>query len=351
MLEQYRALGAMAALREFTVADLARYSDVNTETIRTVLRRSSHLIEKDGKEATGRRGGSYVRYRLLPGAEEELVGALEEVERVGAIRESGHAEQAQEELPTELLAAEHTVLSEFPATDDPGRRRRLLELARTSLADMTTNAEAGASRGRDVDAHCRILDFVIRLSEQELAAQDGLEATPPLTELFEEFVGLSFSTKLTDERILEQVRRRLIESPLSPSRSPKIDKVVMVSDTAQPNDADTRRVKRTLERTIPRERIQSASLTALPQLINEFLSVQTLYVLLINAGARSNWSGALREFQAANRRGDELVVFSDEFEPALANEVHELRGDYVTIEGLSRDGIVGAISQHVSWLA
>ena len=346
MLERYRTLGAMAALREFTVADLARFSEVKPGTVRTVVQRNKHLLEERGKETTGSRGGSFVRYRLAPGAEAELIGELKEIERVGAIREAKHEEEA-EGLPTELIAAEYTVLTEFPATDDPDQRRRLLELARTSLDDVMTDAKSGGSWGPEVEAHRRILDFLIRLSEKELAAKDDTEANRPLAELFKEFVWLSLSTQLTDERIIEQVHDRLLDSPLNPSRSLKIDKVVMVRDTEQKDNRETRRVEETLELAIPSGLIESAPLSALPRLIEQFSPAQTLYVLLLNVATRSKWSRALSEIHAAARAGDELVVFSDRFEPTLANEVHELRGDYVTVEGLSRDGIVGAISQHL----
>ena len=234
MLEQYRTLGAMAALREFTVADLVRFSEVKPDTVRTVMQRNRHLLEAVGKEAANGRGGRFRRYRLAPSAQAELIGTLEQIERVGAVPE---AEQAREELPTELLSAEYTVFTELPETADPERRRRLLELARGSLEHVLAEAESGRSPGSEVESRCRLLDFLIGLSERELEAPSGIEDRS-LEGLFGDFVELSLSTQITDGRVVEHVRDRLLKGPLNSFRPPQVVIVEQADHERQPRPAE-----------------------------------------------------------------------------------------------------------------
>src|SRR4051812_10376009 len=86
MMHRYRILGAVLALRSFTVAELARHAGVKESTVYTNLRREGHFVERvDAPEPTvKRRGGQRVQYQLRSGAEQELVTMLTELEKVGA---------------------------------------------------------------------------------------------------------------------------------------------------------------------------------------------------------------------------------------------------------------------------
>ncbi|MGB9181585.1 MAG: helix-turn-helix domain-containing protein, partial [Pyrinomonadaceae bacterium] len=72
MMERYRVLGAMLALKEFTVNDLSRYSEVKPNTVHTTINREQKYLEKTGKEETGRRGGQCQRWRVKPDEVENL---------------------------------------------------------------------------------------------------------------------------------------------------------------------------------------------------------------------------------------------------------------------------------------
>ena len=84
MFERYRTLGAMLALGDFSVAEVAVYAQVGESTVRTVLRREGDYVERAGSQPTGRRGGQPVRWRLRPGAHESIRAILVELEIAGA---------------------------------------------------------------------------------------------------------------------------------------------------------------------------------------------------------------------------------------------------------------------------
>ena len=82
--ERYRTLGAMLALGDFSVAEIAALAQVGKSTVRTVLRREDDYVERVGTQRTGRRGGQPVRWRLRPGARESIRAILQELEVLGA---------------------------------------------------------------------------------------------------------------------------------------------------------------------------------------------------------------------------------------------------------------------------
>jgi len=118
MLERYKTLGAMLALGEFTVADLAVLSGVGEPTVRTILRRDAEYIEQLGSEPTGRPGGQPVRWRLRSDARERLRGQLGELERLGIGPWLGESHSPAGTLPPGLVAAEDVLLRLVPAAPD-----------------------------------------------------------------------------------------------------------------------------------------------------------------------------------------------------------------------------------------
>ena len=170
MLEHYRTLGAILALGEFNVAELAALSGVGEPTIRTTLRREAHYVEQLGTEPTGRRGGQPVRWRLRPEARERLRDRLREFEQLGAGPWLDEPPVPEDMLPAGLIAAEDVLLRLVPAADNPKRRAELVQLARAQLdaADATAPADPGAPINEtrpSVSSHRRIVGLLLDLEE------------------------------------------------------------------------------------------------------------------------------------------------------------------------------------------
>jgi hypothetical protein len=278
------------------------------------------------------------------------VGTLRELEGVGAIPTRPEPEGGG--LPAELIAAEYTVLTEIPAARDAAQRERLLELARMSLADVRRDASAGGGASAELEAHGTILDFLIRLSAAELAAEEGKDPETSPGELFEEFIELALRTQIEDARLIEQVQSRLRESPVNPYRAEPAPAalgsgVAMIADEEHGEDASGALVAEVLGRELPGglERLALSEVESL-----DWRPVRLhyrVYVLLHRTSRDERWMHALNVMRAAKDVGIWVVVFADRFEPGLANQVQELRGSYVSMEGLSREGILGAVSQHL----
>lgn len=131
MTEKYKVRGAMLALREFTVEDLARHSGVNPRTIHTELIRAGDLVEKLPPAAGPRpRGGQPLRYRVresrLEALRRELEGAFTALSQV--IVPAG---STSTETPLALQVAEDTLerLAAAPLAERP----HLLETAGLQL--------------------------------------------------------------------------------------------------------------------------------------------------------------------------------------------------------------------------
>jgi hypothetical protein len=180
MLHRFRVLNAILALREFTVADLAHYSGVKVNTVRTVLGRDSHFVECLGAQAQaqGRRGGQPIQYRLRADTEHELVGVLRQLEDVGADLPP-LAERCSEVDPAvlALTAAEDVLLRQLPAAVTADRAQ-LYDLA---VADFEM-VQFLATRG-EAAVHRAVVDLLLRLTEVEqealaLNASSGTNALP-----------------------------------------------------------------------------------------------------------------------------------------------------------------------------
>src|ERR1700761_8856954 len=84
MRERDKTLGAMLALGDFSVAEVADLAGVGESTVRTVLRRQGDKVERVGPQRTGRRGGQRVRWRVRPAGRESIRADLRELEKLGA---------------------------------------------------------------------------------------------------------------------------------------------------------------------------------------------------------------------------------------------------------------------------
>jgi hypothetical protein len=175
MLNRYRILNAILALREFTVADLAHYSGTKENTVRTVLARESRFVERVGTRGQGRRGGQPVQYQLRTDAEHELVGILREVDNFGADLPplTPNCSEA-DPVMLSLIAAEDVLLRQLP-TAGPEDRAELLNLATADFETVEFLADQG-----EVAVHRALIDLLLRLSEVE---QEASALTPDANEI------------------------------------------------------------------------------------------------------------------------------------------------------------------------
>lgn len=162
--ERYRTLGAMLALGDFNVTEIAALARVGESTVRTVLRREDDYVERVGPQRTGRRGGQPVRWRLRPGARESIRAILRELEDLGA--GSWLDDPFAPDSPkAAVLAAEDVLLRLAPNASDSDERAELIKLARaqaeTAEGTITPQQETGY-----ITDHLRIVRLLIDLEEE-----------------------------------------------------------------------------------------------------------------------------------------------------------------------------------------
>jgi len=165
MLGRYRVLNAILALREFTVADLARYSGVKDNTVRTVLGRDSRFVERDGTQAQRRRGGQPIQYRLRPDTENDLVAILRELEGFGANLPPLIADQ-EDPVMLSLIAAEDILIRQLPQAC-PTDRAELVDLA---TADYEAVQFLVSPEHKEAVTHRGVVALLLRLAEAEQGA-------------------------------------------------------------------------------------------------------------------------------------------------------------------------------------
>ena len=132
MIERYKVLGAMLALGDFTVPELAQYSGVRPQTVRTVVTRERRNLKPLGKEARAGRGGRFKRFQVQLAQVEDIRQELNELYRA-LPRERPVAVPQQslesEPVPLAILAAEDMLIRRFPEAGEREERKRLLNLA------------------------------------------------------------------------------------------------------------------------------------------------------------------------------------------------------------------------------
>jgi hypothetical protein len=221
MLHRYRILGAILALRKFTVADLVHYTGAKEDTVRTVLARESRFVEKVGVQAGRRRGGQAIRYEVCGAKEEELVAILRALEtvtvtpaRLGVTTgpDGGQDGPGTALATLTLVAAEDILLRQLPQTD-PAERAPLLDLA---TADYETAQSVAVADQREAVIHLELVGLLIRLSqvEQEVCATlSDADGGSSQLEVFTETPGSPAMEKQLDglQRDLYQILPALAE--------------------------------------------------------------------------------------------------------------------------------------------
>lgn len=181
MVNRYRVLGAMLALQEFTPQQLADYSGVKEQTVRTVLNREKGRYREVGTLETGRPGGQPRLLRLNPGATDEIRAELQQLYRDLPDRPSGGAwasEWATEDgVPLPLLAADNALREQLPEAHTEEAQRRLFDLAKATLRTAQQQLDGLPESGRRHEdllyrAHLKRLNEIVdRVERGELRLQ------------------------------------------------------------------------------------------------------------------------------------------------------------------------------------
>jgi hypothetical protein len=150
----------MLGLREFTSEEVARLSRTPTASVRSTLRRYPLLWHEVGREQSGRRGGSWLRYRLTSEGVSWLRSHLYDYGEAGA-------------PPAEFLAAEDILMTEVPAEGSPETKSRLLRRAQRLVASGAMEDPSGATAQADQSARQEALSLLIRLVQAELGDDNG----------------------------------------------------------------------------------------------------------------------------------------------------------------------------------
>jgi predicted NBD/HSP70 family sugar kinase len=176
MLERYKTLGAMLALGEFSVSELAALSGVRESSVRTIMRREKGYVEQIGTQPSGRRGGQPGRWRLRPEARERLRSELLELERLGVGPWIGERQDDSNAVPAGIIAAEDALLRLAPAAADPVERAEFVKLAQAQLdaavaiVGLTAGSAEAHVADRPADYHRRIVELLIDLEQAEQLA-------------------------------------------------------------------------------------------------------------------------------------------------------------------------------------
>ncbi len=387
MLARYRTLGAVLALREFTVADLARYSGVRESTVRTIMGRESRYVKRAGARSTGRPGGQPVVYELRSEAERELTELLRQLEGIGARSPvvDGRATKDFAPLPTALIAAEDTLLRQISRARDPQECNQLVMLA---TADYQSAQRAAKDPEREVAAHLEVVAVLLRLARAELSISQGelSDTTAPfpyakILMASDDYAGklsglrddlrrlLADMPELQDKRLLPDLFHRLGTSPLgsalfgslSTSDADLYPHVLLFdmaeSDRARPGDSDVGKFVRDI---LLRERIPFSPVTAsrgrevLPTLLRHDpgasaarvipdISPLTAFLMTVRANDTQGRKAVeqLCEIYGQLRK---CVVVGDRYDAHMSNQVNSLQGRYLSVHGLQPQGLLGALS-------
>jgi hypothetical protein len=161
MTENYKVLSAILALKEFTIVDLIRLSEVKPATVRTAVNRFSEYIQSLGEDPPSRRGGRHKRYRVKP-AKLLVLRAKVQEELDEAIRHSPPRKSAHQlEPPPELLTAEDALTVRFAETPDHKNRIELVRIARVDLAAAKSSLKASLVEGVDPDEVAKVEKSVL----------------------------------------------------------------------------------------------------------------------------------------------------------------------------------------------
>jgi hypothetical protein len=136
MIETYKVLGAALALGEFTISELAEFSETNKVTTRTVVDRWKEYFEVIEKKSTGKRGGQPNMFRIKTNSVDEIrgrvYGLFDQIKpKLGITPEPDHTPS----IPFGLLAARDVIEQIMPEQkkSDLNKKKEFIELAKLHL--------------------------------------------------------------------------------------------------------------------------------------------------------------------------------------------------------------------------
>jgi hypothetical protein len=142
---KYKIIGEMLSRPRFTPTELAEASGAKLSSVRTVLQRTSHLLEQVGEmpqNGPGSKEGIYaIRQDRLGDLRETLEKVYEELPNSIVV-----PNEPQADLPDGLVVAEAALLEEFPSAS-LDRRENLIKLAELDLAVARKTSPSGVFQG------------------------------------------------------------------------------------------------------------------------------------------------------------------------------------------------------------
>jgi hypothetical protein len=214
LIERYRILGAMLALGEFNVTELAALSGIPEATVRAAPRRERRYVERVGTASPHQPIRRRARWRVRPEARERLRALLQEMEDAGVGPWLGERSSDPHALPAGIIAAEDVLLRLTPAAADPARRAELVKLAEAQvrIADATWPASTANEPGGgsyEIHWHRRIVDLLLALerAEQRTAGNGRAQSSQDIVFLIEHL--LLATSSVSDELLETAVRQRL----------------------------------------------------------------------------------------------------------------------------------------------
>lgn len=187
--------------RSFTIREAAAGADVNASAMRSFFERNRGSFQPLGREATGQRGGSSMRYRLTQDGSRALRARIPEPLLAPSPRMAVG-------IPSNLLAALAQLVGQ-PA-EAAATRERVLRLARRILAEQTIVRTEPA-----VAALYEACQVLFELGEHEQLIETHLVEVVPLAYLRRRVVGVQDELDRTGlPEWSSRVSKRFLTSPV-----------------------------------------------------------------------------------------------------------------------------------------
>lgn len=343
MIERYKVLGAMLTLRQFSVADLAKFSRVKRSTVYTVLNREHRFIEEIDRLETGRRGGRIAVYRIKDDQIEELRADIKRLfGELGVASAQTSDAKPTLKVPLGWLAAADGLKRLYPKAESAQEKRQIVDRAKRGLRSGRADLKALLARGVDgyavqgVEMNAKPIEALIELCEAELAAERiAANATVASTQEITEFSVLRSHIERAHAQVLfwkdDDFSSTMIPSGVQEQiEGPgEMDGVVLV-DGIQENNLLTERVSSALKTNDIFT--QPADVDHLSSIVRELAgssSRQFICLLMVNSERyRNRAENACRSILEHCDDKGRVFIFDVGSDDVLRNRVKEQRAHY-----------------------
>jgi hypothetical protein len=178
-MNKHRVLSAMLNLGEFTASDLARFSGVKLDTVRTIMVRQESNLEQVRVQETGSRGGQFKVYRIRPSRVEDIQAL---VTTAYANLTPGTTKTVV--IPISLRAVEDTLTRRWlDSKNDVVKRAELFSIAEIRLESARYDIDlllrqAPAESAPHLRLRLQSAEMLLDLCANELAAENGTRRIP-----------------------------------------------------------------------------------------------------------------------------------------------------------------------------